>query len=89
MGTANVLLLAGDEAVARQAAHEAFALFERLEQKLSKFLPDSEVSLVNALAAERDVVVGAELLELLEFSRRAWELTDGANKAGSCNSTDG
>lgn len=79
MGTENVLLLGGSrDDLLEQGAEEAFATLHRLEQQLSKFLPDSDVSLVNTLAADRPVEVGEELLEILERSREAWELTGGA-----------
>jgi thiamine biosynthesis lipoprotein len=79
MGTRNVLLLGGAEpGLLRKAAQEAFDALGRLEGALSKFLPASEVSLVNALAAERPVPVGRDLLHLLVCAREAWEITGGA-----------
>jgi thiamine biosynthesis lipoprotein len=79
LGTENVLLLERREGLdPAGAAREAFELIERLELRLSKFLPESELSLVNALAAGRPVGVGEELQELLRLSREAWELTGGA-----------
>jgi thiamine biosynthesis lipoprotein len=79
MGTWNVLLLGGAEPrCLRQAAQEAFDALGRLEQSLSKFLPTSEVSLVNALAAGRPVPVGRDLFHLLSRAKEAWEITGGA-----------
>lgn len=79
MGTLNVLLLGGaDDNVLSRGAQEAFDVFARLEQVLSKFLPGSDVSLVNDLAAAQLVRVGPDLLELLKLAREAWELTEGA-----------
>ena len=79
LGTENVLLLAGpDRPELRTAAQDAFDTIERLEQSLSKFLPQSDVSLLNALGATRPVRVGRELVRLLQLSREAWELTEGA-----------
>jgi thiamine biosynthesis lipoprotein len=91
MGTENVLLLgvearpaggvpqgALDRAALDRAAQEAFDLLGRLERRLSKFLPESEVSEVNAAAASRPVAVSDDLFLLLERSREAWELSGGA-----------
>jgi thiamine biosynthesis lipoprotein len=79
MGTENVLLLQGDdEGALRRAAQDAFETLDRLEQSLSKFLPQSDVSLLNAFGAERPVRVSAEVIELLALSRDAWEASGGA-----------
>ena len=79
MGTENVILLAGDdEEHLRQAAAQAFATMERLEGMLSKFRPESDVSLVNILAADRPVEVGEDLLYLLKVAREGWRITAGA-----------
>jgi len=86
LGTLNALLLARetldggalDDRALDAAATGAFALLATLEERLSKFVPESDVALLNALGAERRVVVGPDLLRLLEVSRHAWELTGGA-----------
>jgi thiamine biosynthesis lipoprotein len=79
MGTVNVLLLGGAPGEALEdAARDAFDLLRGLERRLSKFLPSSDVSRLNARGAFEPVAVGEDLLVLLRLSRRAWELTDGA-----------
>jgi thiamine biosynthesis lipoprotein len=79
MGTLNVLLLdSDDDRLAQDLAQEAFAELERLEQLLSKFLPESELSLVNTLGADQEVFVGEELADVLSTSQRAWQLSGGA-----------
>lgn len=84
LATWNVLLLvdrSGSPKRSREldmAAAGAFELMESLEAELSRFVPESEVSLMNAIAATRPVPVSATLAELLEASRRAWEVTRGA-----------
>ena len=79
MGTRNVVLVRGpDESALRRSAGEAFGLLDRLESKLSKFLPGSDVSLVNRMAVREPVAVGEELLELLTYARTAFEATGGA-----------
>ncbi|MCZ6792266.1 MAG: FAD:protein FMN transferase [Planctomycetota bacterium] len=79
LGTENVLLLAADEGEElRRCVQEAFRIVESLEGRLSKFLPESDVSLANSLAASRPVHVGEDLLFLLERAREAWEISGGA-----------
>ncbi|MBN1443824.1 MAG: FAD:protein FMN transferase [Planctomycetes bacterium] len=79
MGTESRFLLRADDSRGlRKTVQEVFDLVHGLEQKLSKFLPESEVSLVNRLAAVRPVAVGEDLLFLLRRAREAWELTEGA-----------
>ena len=74
LGTLNVLLLNGNQ----EDAQAAFDCLTVIEQRLSKFLPESDVSLLNTLGSSRPVTVGKELLELIHRSREAWELTGGA-----------
>lgn len=79
LGTENVLLLAGQPRNELDAAaQEAFETVDRLEQALSKFVPHSDVGLLNALGASQPVQVGQDLLRILELSRQAWEATAGA-----------
>lgn len=73
-GTLNVLLFSKDDG----AAQEALDCLNSIEQRLSKFLPESDVCLLNTLGASRPVTVGEELLELIGKSQEAWEITGGA-----------
>ena len=78
MGTENVILLPAEETGAGALAQEAFQRLDQLEELLSKFIDDSELSLVNAFAAQRPMVVGDDLFLLLERATEAWEATGGA-----------
>ncbi len=81
MGTVNALLLSQgdlDETELALVAHDACEHLLELDALLSKFRPDSELSLVNGLAASRPVAIGEEFLELLLLARQAWEISDGA-----------
>ena len=83
LGTLNVILLVEEpggpsgEQLDRLAAR-AFTLMSGLEEELSKFEPESEVSLLNYLGAERSVTVAPELFSLLSLSRDYWRKTRGA-----------
>lgn len=73
MGGEAVVIVHGDHRltdVARQRVDD-------LERKWSRFLPDSDVSRLNA-ARDRAVVVSADTLDLLRHAVRAWELLGGA-----------
>lgn len=79
MGTLQVLLLGGaPEKVLREGAQEAFDTLGRLEGALSKFLPSSDLSILNQLGALGPVAVGGDLRHLLARAREAWEITGGA-----------
>ena len=67
-----------DARYAGQAAVEAFALVDRLEQQLSRFVGNSDVSRVNALAAGEATRVSPWTLECLEIALRMHEVTGGA-----------
>ena len=65
-----------DPGYAAQAAQAAFALLDRLERELSRFLPNSDISRVNALAAGQGTRVTPTTMECLEIARRMYDLTD-------------
>jgi thiamine biosynthesis lipoprotein len=67
-----------DGRYAGQAAVEAFALVDRLEQLLSRFVANSDVSRVNALARGEATRVSPAALECLEIARHMHEVTGGA-----------
>jgi thiamine biosynthesis lipoprotein len=67
-----------DAAYARQAAHAAFELVDRLEQELSRFRDTSDVSRVNALRAGHATRVSPSTMECLVIARHLCDLTDGA-----------
>lgn len=51
---------------------------EQLDGELSCFRLTSEVSFVNAEAAEREVIVGPDLFQILSTAKEVWRETDGA-----------
>ncbi len=67
-----------DTRYAAQAAHAAFAVTDRLERELSRFLPNSDIARVNQLAAGESTRVGAAALECLVIARHMFDLTGGA-----------
>ncbi len=67
-----------DAAYAAQAAQAAFALVDRLEQELSRFVGNSDVTRVNALAAGQTARVLPWTMECLQLARYLFDLTGGA-----------
>ena len=68
----------GDARYSRQAADAAFNLVDRLEQELSRFVANSDVSRISALAAGESTRVSPTTLECLAIARHLHDLTGGA-----------
>lgn len=67
-----------DARYAAQAAQAAFDLCDRLERELSRFLTNSDVARINALAAGERTRVSPTTLECLVIARHLYDLTGGA-----------
>lgn len=79
MGTQfQVFFNAGQYANAVEAAVEALDLIDGLEEQLSAFRPTSELSRINALAADGPVNVEPRLFQLLELALHLGRETNGA-----------
>jgi len=50
----------------------------RIDTLLSNFLPQSQVSMINKYASQRPVEVSAELIQLIQRSKKISQITDGA-----------
>jgi len=73
-----IFIAQSDQAAARGAAEAAFVEIDRLERLLSRFMPYSDISRINAAEPGKAVVVEVESAECLQAARRMWERTDGA-----------
>ena len=67
-----------DRRYAAQAAQAAFDLADRLERELSRFLPNSDITRVNHLAAGQRTQVSPSTLECLVIAQHMFDLTGGA-----------
>ena len=67
-----------DHQYAAQAAQAAFAIVDRLERELSRFLPNSDITRINHLAAGESTRVTPTTLECLTIARHMFDLTCGA-----------
>jgi len=79
MGTECLVIGQGDDEYrVREAIKAAFWRMGELEEQLSLFRSDSELCLVNRLAAERPVALSPELYYLLDLAREVYVDTGGA-----------
>jgi thiamine biosynthesis lipoprotein len=76
--TFEVIVVQDDEKYARQTAAAAFEEVNRLEAELSRFIPNSDVSRINNLPANRPLILGLDTFECLKLSCRIYNETGGA-----------
>jgi thiamine biosynthesis lipoprotein len=67
-----------DAEYARQAAWAAFDLLDRLENELSRFIPNSDIARINALAEGESVRVSRWTMDCIALARDAYKETGGA-----------
>jgi FAD:protein FMN transferase len=67
-----------DAGYARKAAQAAFAECDRLEQQLSRFVPNSDVSRINDSTADAPVIIGLDALDCIAIAYETWRKTWGA-----------
>jgi thiamine biosynthesis lipoprotein len=76
--TFEILILHEDPEYAKQAAWEAFDELHRIEQELSRFIENSDISRINNLAANKPLRIGLAAFECLQLSARMYDETNGA-----------
>src|ERR1700680_4345338 len=79
MGTRIRVELSADDAAKGSAAIDALMTeMRRIDELMSHYKPESELSRINLRAAAEPVPVGRELFDLLKLSLHFSEITDGA-----------
>lgn len=79
MGTRiSVELWHEDQDLAKECIQQAFAEMHRIDQQMSPYKPDSEVSLINDQAGIKAVPVSEELFRLIKRSTQFSDLSSGA-----------
>jgi len=73
-----ILLNADEQHSAAETAVQALDLVDELEEQLSIFRSESEISRVNRLAAEKPQAVSANVFQLLTLAKQIWQETNGA-----------
>lgn len=76
--TFEILIVHEDDHYARQAAAAAFDEVDRLEDELSRFRENSDITRINNLPARRPLQVGLDVFECLKLSVRMYAETHGA-----------
>ncbi|MDK2741752.1 MAG: FAD:protein FMN transferase [Nitrospira sp. BO4] len=78
MGTlVSITAVASTDQAANRSIDPGFKEVKRLEQLLSTWIPESEMSRVNALAGKTPVPVGLETLTVVQHAVQAAEMTGG------------
>jgi thiamine biosynthesis lipoprotein len=79
MATAfEIIIIHKDATYAQQAAWAAFDELDRLEQQLSRFIENSDISRVNNLTANQPLQIGPAAFECLQLCVALYNQTDGA-----------
>ena len=79
MGTVFSIVAYGeDEALCADAGQKAFREIDRLDDTMSHYKPDSELSVINRTANDRPVSVSAELFGILKQALQYCRASDGA-----------
>lgn len=76
--TFELFILHEDGHYAQQAAQAAFDKLDELEQELSRYVENSDISRINNLSAGQSAKVGLDTFECLQISRRINTETNGA-----------
>jgi len=76
--TFEIFIVNQDGRLAQQAAGEAFAELDRIEQELSRFVENSDVSRINKLQPDTPLTISPETFQCLELSIRMHTVTAGA-----------
>jgi thiamine biosynthesis lipoprotein len=75
--TFEVIIPHEDARYAQQAAWAAFNELDRLEQELSRFIENSDISRINNLAPKGSLPVGLDVFECLKLAARIYAETNG------------
>jgi len=76
--TYELLIVHEDERYAAQAAVAAFDEVDRLEDELSRFRENSDVTRINNLSANESLQLGLDTFECLKIAQRIYQETNGA-----------
>ncbi len=79
MATTFEIIICNDNVnYARQAANAAFSELERIEQELSRFIENSDISRINNLAAGQPLKIGLDTFDCLNLGVQMYVQTKGA-----------
>jgi len=70
-------LYCDDKKTAREIADQAIAMANSLEQRYSRYLPDSILSKINASAGQPGIIVDSETTALLDYAQTCYQQSNG------------
>jgi thiamine biosynthesis lipoprotein len=73
-----IIIIHKDTAYAQQAAWAAFDELDKLEQQLSRFVENSDISRINNLTANQSLQIGLAAFECLQLCASLYDQTNGA-----------
>ncbi|MGA1980650.1 MAG: FAD:protein FMN transferase [Sedimentisphaerales bacterium] len=73
-----IIIIHKDTAYAKQAAWAAFDELDKLEQQLSRFVENSDISRINNLTANHSLQIGPAAFGCLQLCASLYDQTDGA-----------
>lgn len=73
-----IFLNSEDSHGAQSVAHEAFKLLDQLENDLSRFIDNSDISRINKLRIGDETLISPDTFECLQLSDEMFQLTEGA-----------
>lgn len=73
-----IFIMHEDDAYARQAVWEAFRELDRIEQELSRFIENSDISRINRLTLNQSIPIGLDAFECIKHSLHLNKMTHGA-----------
>ncbi len=76
--TFEIFIVHKDSDYAEQAAWAAFDELDRLEQELSRFVENSDISRLNVLPSNQSLLLGPEAFNCLRLAQQIYHETDGA-----------
>jgi thiamine biosynthesis lipoprotein len=74
--TFEIIICNNDVNYARQASNAAFSELDRIEQELSRFIENSDISRINNLAAGRSLRIGLDTFDCLSLSVQMYNQTN-------------
>jgi thiamine biosynthesis lipoprotein len=79
MGTVFTVAAYGrNQAFLSEVVNEVFEEFDRLDEQMSNYKPESELSVINRQAAQHEMIVEPRLFGLIQYSLRASQESGGA-----------
>jgi thiamine biosynthesis lipoprotein len=79
MGTVFTVAAYGrDQAFLSEVVNEVFEEIDRLDEQMSNYKPESELSIINREAAQQEVIVEPRLFGLIQYALRASQESGGA-----------